>query len=354
MIALQWQDQVLSLLDQSKYPQEETWLTCPNTHAVAQALGSGAILDETIAATAAAYGYCMAALEYQNLQQTLAFDEKLTQTKELLLASRPNSRELAAALDYMEHPPEAYTKNADRLTAILATAVTFDRQQVIADRNICRNGTDLMGEGTRVLLRTDRGLFHSASPAGALGIVRRGWKREILETIALCEGRPDLWSHKLTWELTEKENIPCTLVPDHAAATFLARQGAHLVLTDGMLAAKNGDLMAPVGAYALAISCYFHSIPFYAVLNADNVDLTIDNGTAFGQAEGNPASVTSFAGSPLPCGKAEGWTPAFDVVPAFLITGFITDRAVACAPYEETLEELVKHTPKKMIVNFDA
>lgn len=72
--------------------------------------------------------------------------------------------ELAAALDFMEHPPEAYTKNVDQLTTLLATAVTYDRQQVIADRNICRNGTDLMGEGTRLLLRTDRGAFHSASP----------------------------------------------------------------------------------------------------------------------------------------------------------------------------------------------
>ena len=119
-----------------------------------------------------------------------AFQAALDQAKAGLLAARPGSRDVAAALAFVENPPEAYTKNADKLTAILATAVTFDRQQVVADRNICRNGTDLMGEGTRVLVRADRGAFHSASPAGALGIVRRGWKREVLEQITLCEGRP--------------------------------------------------------------------------------------------------------------------------------------------------------------------
>ncbi len=56
----------------------------------------------------------------------------------------------------------------------------------------------------------------------------------------------------------------------------------------------------------------------------------------------------------LDCGQAQGWTPAYDVVPAFLITGMITDRGIACAPYEETLEEQVKHAPRKMIVHFDA
>ena len=67
------------------------------------------------------------------------------------------------------------------------------------------------------------------------------------------------------------------------------------------------------------------------------------------RAAGDPAAVTNL----LPGTQAKGWTPAFDVVPAFLITGMITDRNIACAPYEETLEELVKHTPRKTIIHFD-
>ena len=220
---------------------------------------------------------------------------------------------------------------------------------MVADRNICRNGTDLMGEGTRVLVRADRGAFHSASPAGALGIVRRGWKREVLEQITLCEGRPALTAGTLLAHELAREDIPCTVIPDHAAATFLAQQGAHMVLADGILAAKNGDLKAPVGTYELAIACYFHSIPFYAVLSADDVDLDLPDGAAFGQGEGDPEAVTAL----FPGTQAKGWTPAFDVVPAFLITGMITDRNIACAPYEETLEELVKHTPRKTIIHFD-
>lgn len=354
MIALQWQDRVLSLLDQSKYPNEEVWLSCTTVKQTAEILSSGAILDEKIAAIAGAYGYCLAALEGEAIQGTPAFEEALAAAKTLLLASRPDSRDMKRAMHEMENPPEAYTKNVDRLTTILATAVTFERQQVVADRNTCRNGTDMMGEGTRLLLCTNRGVFHSASPCGALGIARRGSKRGTLEQVTLCEGRPALASSLLAHELTVKDKVPCTIIPDHAAATFLARQGAHLVLTDGISVAKNGDLMAPVGTYELAISCYFHSIPFYAVLNADDVDLTLESGGSFGQAEGSPEAVTSFGGNMLPCGTATGWVPAYDVVPAFLVTGLITDRSIACAPYEETLETLVHHTPKKLIVNFDS
>jgi methylthioribose-1-phosphate isomerase len=354
MIALEWQrseqSAALSLLDQSKYPLETTWNICLNVESVARVLSSGQIMDEKIAALAGAYGYALAALDNQDKQLTPAFDEALAQAKELLLASRDHSRDMKAAMDFMENPPEAYTKNVDRLTTILATAVTFNRQQVVADRNICRNGTDLMGEGTRLLIRTDRGAFHSASPCGALGIARRGMKRGVLESLALCEGRPSQLGGTLLAQELSKEEIPCTVLPDHAAATFLARQGAHLVLTDGILAAKNGDLKAPVGTYELAIACYFHSIPFYAVLDANDIDLDLDSGAAFGQEEGDPASVTAS----LDCGSAQGWTPAYDVIPSFLITGMITDRGIACAPYDETLDELVKHAPKKMIVNFDS
>ena len=84
------------------------------------------------------------------------------------------------------------------------------------------------------------------------------------------------------------------------------------------------------------------------MLNADDIDLSATDGSAFGQAEGDPHSVTAG----LPCGNAEGWTPAYDVVPAFLITGMITDRNISCAPYEETLEDTVKNAPRKMIVDF--
>lgn len=350
MIALQWQDRVLSLLDQSKYPDEEVWIDCATVEETAKVLSSEAIVDDKVAAIAGAYGYCLAALAHQDQQQTPAFDQALEDGKALLLASRPGSRDMARVIHFMEHPPEAYTKNVDRLTTLLATAVTFDRQQVVADRNICRNGTDIMAEGTRIMVRTDRGVFHSASPAGALGIVRRGWKRKILEQVVLCEGRPSLAGAKLARELTEKEEIPCYLIPDHAAATCLARQGAHVVMTDGIVAAKNGDLKAPVGTYELAISCYFHSIPFYAVMNADDIDLAVSDGNAFGRDEAEPSAVTDG----LTCGTAEGWSPAYDVVPAFLITGFITDRGIASAPYEETLNDLVKHAPKKLILHFDA
>ena len=350
MIALQWQGQVLSLLDQSRYPEQETWIDCKTVEDVAGAISSDAVAEDKIAGIAAAYGYCLAAIAHQDQQQTPAFDQALEDAKALLLASRPGSRDVARAIRFLENPPEAYTKNVDKLTTLMATAVTFDRQQVVADRNICRNGTDMMSEGTRVLLRTDRGLFHSASPAGVCGIVRRGWKRKIIEQIVLCEGRPALEAgSRLAKELTGKEEVPVIVIPDHAAATCLARQGANVVMTDGILAAKNGDLKAPVGTYELAIACYFHSIPFYAVMNADDIDLDISSGDAFGRDE-----LDQEAAAPgLDCGSAERWCPAYDVVPAFLITGYLTDRGIASAPYEETLDHLVKHAPKKLILNFE-
>ena len=351
MIALQWQAQVLSLLDQSKYPAEEVWVDCNSVEDVAKALSDGTVQEDKVAAVAAAYGLCLAALAHQEEQQTPAFDQALADAKALLLSSRPGSRDVAKAIRFLENPPESYTKNVDRLTTLMATAVTFDRQQVVADRNICRNGTDIMSPGTRVMVRTDKGVFHSASPAGVYGIVRRGYKRKFIEQIVLCEGRPTLeMGNRIAKELTEKEEVPVVVIPDHAAATCLARQGANVVMTDGILAAKNGDLKAPVGTYELAIACYFHSIPFYAVMNADDIDLDLPSGDSFGKDELPQDRATPG----LDCGSAERWCPAYDVVPAFLITGYLTDRGIASAPYDETLDELVKHAPKKLILNFDA
>ena len=307
MISLLWQDSVLSLLDQSVYPQEERWLTCTSLEETVQVLSSGAILEEKIAAIAGAYGLCQAALAAQDLQQTPQFEEVLAGARAMLLESRDHSRDMQLALDFMADPPEAYTKNVDRITTLLATAVTFERQQVVADRNTARNGTDLMSEGTRVLLRTDRGAFHSAAPTGALGIARRGWKRKLIEQVTLCEGRPSLTAGTLLAQELSKDNVPCTLIPDQAAATFLARQGAHMVLVDGILAAKNGDLKAPVGAYELAIACYFHSIPFYAVLSADDIDLDAADGRK--RATPTPSPPACPAATPRAGPPPMTWSP---------------------------------------------
>ena len=89
MISLQWQDGVLSLLDQAAYPQQERWITCSTLEETVQALSSGAVLEEKIAAVAGAYGYCQAAIAAQDLQQTPQFQQALDEAKAKLLASRP-------------------------------------------------------------------------------------------------------------------------------------------------------------------------------------------------------------------------------------------------------------------------
>lgn len=110
MVAMQWQGGVLSLLDQGAYPQEEKWLTCNTWGETAQALATPAVQEEKVAAIAAAYGYAQAAIAAQDKLGTDAFQAALDQAKKTLLASRPGSRDVAAALAFVETPPEAYTK----------------------------------------------------------------------------------------------------------------------------------------------------------------------------------------------------------------------------------------------------
>lgn len=104
MISLQWQDGVLSLFGPGgPIPQQEHWITCSTVEETAQALSSGAILEEKIAAVAGVYGYCLAAMAHQELQQTPQFQEKLDQAKALLLQP-PRLPGAGRRLDFMEHP----------------------------------------------------------------------------------------------------------------------------------------------------------------------------------------------------------------------------------------------------------
>lgn len=81
MISLQWQDGVLSLLDQAAYPQQEHWITCSTVEETAQALSSGAILEEKIAAVAGVYGYCLAAMAHQDSSRPPSFRRNWTRPR---------------------------------------------------------------------------------------------------------------------------------------------------------------------------------------------------------------------------------------------------------------------------------
>ncbi len=345
MDALLWQDKALSLLDQSKFPQEELWYDCNDLSAVLHALRMpGAVCGEALTACAGAYAYCLAALAHEGAPD---FFKQVTAAKQAILDTRPQAAALRAAIAKMDQAYEAYKSSPELITALLATAVTIHRQDVVACRAMGRFGREIVSDEAKIALLCRDGVFHTGAQGGPIGVLTAALQQKKNIEVFVCEGYPDKKGYAVARELAAKQ-IPTTLIPDQTVAALMPLHACHMVLIEGLGATANGDLLAGPGAYETAIAAYFHSIPVYATLYCHDVDSSLPSG------EGYPPAALQFSPrgadeSAVPAGVSV-CAPQHEVVLHQLLTGLITDKGLIFPPFDETIPETLTKEPNKPVL----
>jgi methylthioribose-1-phosphate isomerase len=153
------------------------------------------------------------------------------------------------------------------------------------------------------------------------------------------ETRPLLQGARLTmWEL-QRNAIPGTLITDGTAAMLMRQGRVHVAITGADRIAANGDSANKIGTYGLAIAARHHGIPFYIAAPFSTVDLAIRSGEDIPIEERAAEEITVMNGKRIAPEGIGTYTPAFDVTPAELITGIITERGIIAPPYNETLRQ---------------
>jgi methylthioribose-1-phosphate isomerase len=143
------------------------------------------------------------------------------------------------------------------------------------------------------------------------------------------------------WEL-QRLGVPATVVTDSATATLMAGGSVDLVVVGADRIAANGDVANKVGTYALAIVASHHGVPFYVAAPASTVDESTHHGGAIPIERRNPEEVTQSRGLSIAPAGVWAINPAFDVTPADLITGIVTDRGVVTPPYPAGLRRILR------------
>jgi methylthioribose-1-phosphate isomerase len=302
------------LLDQRRLPDEMVYLECRSAAEVAEAIRALAVRGAPAIGIAAAYGYALAA----------ARGEALDAAAEVLLASRPTAVNLAWAI--------AELRRGDQEPAALAErARALHEEEVERCRRMARHAAELLPPGTRALTHCNAGALATGGVGTALGAIREGFERGLVEHVLVGETRPLLQGGRLTaWEL-ERAGIPHTVVADAAAGSLMARGEVGAVLTGADRIAANGDAANKIGTYPLAVLASRHGIPFYVVAPSSTVDLETPAGAAIPIEERDPAEVSA---------RFPARNPAFDVTPAALVTAIVTEQGVHTAPYEDSLAGL--------------
>ncbi len=313
------------ILDQTRLPQREAYLRCERVEQVAEAIRSLRVRGAPLIGIAAAYGIALAARGDEGSMR-----QRVASAAEMLRATRPTARNLFWAIDRMLARAEA----GATAEGLLEEARAIHEEDARTSRLIGEHGAVLITDAATVLTICNTGALATGGEGTALAVIRQAHSQGKQVRVLACETRPLLQGARLTmWELLQDE-IPATLITDSMAATCMYRGMVDLVITGADRIAANGDSANKIGTYALAVLAKHHGIPFYIAAPMSTVDLSIPDGSHIPIEERDPDEVRNYGGYPVAPRGIDAFNPAFDVTPAELISGIVTENGVARAPYE--------------------
>jgi methylthioribose-1-phosphate isomerase len=194
--------------------------------------------------------------------------------------------------------------------------------------------------GARILTHCNAGALATAGYGTALGVIRAAAERGKVAQVYADETRPFLQGARLTaWELV-RDAIPTTVITESMAGPLMRQGGIDFVVVGADRIAANGDVANKVGTYTVAILAKTHGVPFYVAAPLSTIDLATPDGSHIPIEQRPPKEVSHLGSTRLAPEGASIWNPAFDVTPSELVTGIITERGIARAPYGESLKAL--------------
>lgn len=191
------------------------------------------------------------------------------------------------------------------------------------NRALGAHGARLLPAGARVLTHCNAGSLATTFFGTALGVIYAAHEQGQIAHVYCDETRPVGQGARITaWELTQA-GIPCTVLCDDMAAVLMVQGEIDAVIVGADRICANGDTANKIGTYSLAIAADYHRIPFYVAAPTSTIDVTLEEGSRIPIEHRNPQEVVSFKNF-----HPQVFNPAFDITPASLINGIITERGV--------------------------
>jgi methylthioribose-1-phosphate isomerase len=336
--AVEWMDGVVRILDQTKLPGETVYLDCKKVSDVAEAIRGLLVRGAPAIGIAAAYGVALAAHHSVTSSQQ-EFREEIEDAAGLLAATRPTAVSLFSALNRMQKTMQASSEQPIALqkNRLLSEAHAILNEDIEGNRTIGRLGAALLENDCGILTYCNTGALATGGYGTALGVIRAAWEAGKKITVFVCETRPVLQGARLTaWEL-QQEGIPQVLITDNMAGRMMQLGKIQHCIVGADRIAANGDTANKIGTYTLAVLAKEHHIPFYVAAPLSTIDFSIPDGYQIPVEERDSAEVTKIGGRRLTVEGINVLNPAFDITPAPMIRGIITEKGIFTPDQIKTL-----------------
>ncbi|KAL3625294.1 G1/S-specific B-type cyclin Cig2 [Castilleja foliolosa] len=338
----------LRLLDQRKLPLETIYLDISDSKDGWVAIKDMVVRGAPAIAIAAALSL---AVEVSNIGAfngaAVEAASFLSNKLDYLVSSRPTAVNLSdAATKLKEIVNKAATSASEAhpvfqliyiIQAYIEAAEVMLEDDVASNKAIGSYGASFIQkqqtspEKISILTHCNTGSLATAGYGTALGVIRALHEKGVLERAYCTETRPFNQGSRLTAFELVHDNIPATLIADSAAAALMKAGQVSAVIVGADRVAANGDTANKIGTYSLALLAKHHGIPFYVAAPLTSIDLSLSSGQEIVIEERSAKELLNARGGLGEQVAASGiavWNPAFDVTPASVISGIITEKGV--------------------------
>ena len=335
---IEWKDNSVIMIDQTKLPNELLFVTYSDYKQVANAIKTLVVRGAPAIGVSGAFGLALAALQ-SNASTKEEMINDLNSAKNVLFETRPTAVNLAWGLEKIMEVARSCKDPEEIQKIVVETAKQMADQDVKINMTMGKHGSKLFDDNDTVLTHCNAGALATVGYGTALGVIRASKESGKNIRVIATETRPVQQGSRLTAFELKHDGIDVSLIPDTAVGYTLANNLVNKIIVGADRILKTGHVFNKIGTYQVALLAKQHNVPFYVAaplstfdLNSNPEDIVIEQRkssevTGIGEKKTAPDDINVI-------------NPAFDMTPPELISGIITENGVIIAPFEETIKEL--------------
>lgn len=335
MKTIEWKEDGVYIIDQTKLPHQLTIIKCEDYERIAIAIERMEIRGAPAIGVAAAMGIALAAkkVAHGSLEEIRI---ELNKAWHRLLRTRPTARNLFWALERMRAAWSSAVSPSEIVKNVIEEAIKISEEDVAACRAIGKFGAELISDGDRILTHCNAGGLACVEYGTALGVIRAAHESGKKIFVYASETRPMLQGARLTAFELKIEGIPFKLITDNMAGHLMQRGLIDKVIVGADRITRYGHVFNKIGTYSLAILARAHDLPFYVAAPISTIDLNVTPDNVIIE-ERDQNEVLYINNTRIAPEGVEALNPAFDMTPGGLVNAIITDKGVVRPPYDFSL-----------------
>ena len=335
---VEWKNNKVIMIDQTKLPNHLIMVEFDDFNQVANAIKTLVVRGAPAIGVSGAFGLALAVLQSNaNTKDKLLSD--LEKAQQILFATRPTAVNLGWGLQKIMNVAKTGNSIDDIKELVISEAKKMADEDIEINKTMGKNGSVLFENNDTIMTHCNAGALATVAYGTALGVIRATRENGKNVKVIATETRPIQQGSRLTAFELKRDGFDVSLIPDTAVGYSMANGLVNKVVVGADRIVKTGHVFNKIGTYQVATMAKQHGIPFYVAAPLSTIDLeTKAENVVIEMRKGS--EVTGIGEKKTAPDDINVINPAFDMTPPELISGIITEKGVATAPYDESIPKL--------------